>query len=108
MQHKCTVCGKIFENGSQEILNGCNCGNKRFYFIKNNQKKPIAQFIEYEDDDNNELIVFDLESVNIIETGKYEIDINNLMNKEALVYRYGEGKYSIDIEQNFSKIKQKR
>ena len=115
MNHKCTVCSKIYAQGSDEIINGCSCGNKLFYFVndkKNSKKKEqsnsVDYFYELEDDENNELIVFDLEAINIKEHGKYEIDLNALMNNSGLVYKYGEGKYGIDIEQNFSKIKQKK
>lgn len=117
MQHKCTVCGKLYEHGSEEILDGCSCGNKLFYFVKdkngkNNQLKDhgeVQYFYELEEDDNEELIAFDLEAINIRSRGKYDIDINALFNNDDnLVYRYGEGKYSIDINQNFSKIRQKK
>ncbi len=115
MKHKCTACGKIYEEGANEILNGCACGSKLFYFVKKDEKqKPISQdvsyFYEVEDDENEEIIVFDLEAINIKGQGKYEIDLNTLMNANdhGLVYKYGEGKYSIDIEQDFSKIRQKR
>jgi predicted nucleic acid-binding Zn-ribbon protein len=112
MHHKCTACGQTYEEG-QDILGGCNCGNKLFFFVKDKAKKPAKElnyFYELEDDDNNEIMIFDLETINIIENGKYEIDLDSLMKSgdECLVYKYGEGKYSIDIEQNFSKIKYKR
>jgi len=108
MRHKCTVCGNIYDSNA-DLLNGCSCGNKLFYFIKNkskNTKKPNTKssdteyFYEIEDEKNNELIILDTESINIISNGKYEIDIQSLMNEEAAatpVYKYGEGKYSIDI-----------
>lgn len=112
MQHKCTVCGRLYEQGSLDIMNGCDCGNKLFYFINNKKDKSksdnLQYFYELEDEENSEIIVFDLETVNIRDQGKYEIDIDALMKNDGLVYRYGEGKYSIDIAQNFSKIKQKR
>ena len=112
MQHKCTKCGQVYEQGSEEILNGCICGNKLFYFMKKGgrkkKEKPAAElqyFYELEDEENNEIIVFDLEAINIINHGKYEIDINALMNKNGLVYKYGDGKYSIDLDENFKQLK---
>jgi predicted nucleic acid-binding Zn-ribbon protein len=99
----------VYDSGA-DILNGCDCGNKLFYFIKNKSKKEVNDrkyFYEYEDNENNELIVLDTETINIISNGKYEIDIQSLMNKKTLVYKYGDGKYSIDID-SFSKRKKKK
>ena len=34
MPHKCTKCGREFEDGSTEILRGCpSCGGKKFLYI---------------------------------------------------------------------------
>lgn len=116
MNHKCTACGKLFEKDSNEILSGCTCGSKRFYFVKaqapQKNKKTIQEsemqyFYELEDDENNEIVVFDLEAVNIKCPGKYEVDINSLLNNNGVVYRYAEGKYSIDLEENL-KVRKKR
>jgi uncharacterized protein len=106
MKHRCTVCEKTYDKGADEILNGCVCGNTRFYFV--NEKKTVLKqqdnnFYELEDDENNEIIAFDLETINIIAPGKYEIDVNALMTNDELVYKYGEGKYSVDIEKNLDK-----
>jgi uncharacterized protein len=108
MRHKCTVCEKIFEDGAEEILNGCSCGNKLFYFLSDKRQKTTNNKITdseyyYENEDEAESINLDLEAVNILEHGKYEIDIDNLMSSKDIVYRYGEGKYSIDIEKEIKK-----
>ncbi|MEA2054981.1 MAG: Zn-ribbon containing protein [Candidatus Thermoplasmatota archaeon] len=35
MSHQCLKCGKIFEDGSAEILKGCPvCGGKKFFYTK--------------------------------------------------------------------------
>ncbi|HEC81987.1 MAG TPA: hypothetical protein ENI42_06150, partial [Thermoplasmatales archaeon] len=35
MPHQCLKCGKVFEDGSPELLKGCpTCGGNRFFFIK--------------------------------------------------------------------------
>ena len=118
MIHKCVKCKSEYEKGSNEILNGCICGSKLFYFVKNkasNKNKNDADltydevnyFYELEDEDNNEIIVFDIEAINVKSSGKYELNIDSMMKNEGLVYRYDEGKYSIDIEANFKKIKKR-
>ncbi|RLF42178.1 MAG: hypothetical protein DRN12_01065 [Thermoplasmata archaeon] len=40
MPHQCLKCGKIFEEGSPELLRGCpNCGGNRFFYTK----KPLDE-----------------------------------------------------------------
>ena len=35
MPHQCVRCGNMYENGAEELLKGCTCGGKFFFFIKN-------------------------------------------------------------------------
>ena len=122
MLHKCVKCGKLYEHASEEILNGCICGSKLFYFVKSkseSKKKKsgeaishdVEYFYELEDDVNKEIIIFDIESINIKSSGKYELNIDGLMNHNTdsgLIYKYGDGKYSIDLENNFKKLKRRK
>jgi predicted nucleic acid-binding Zn-ribbon protein len=87
-----------------------------FYFVKStktNKKKDIETeneveyFYELEDDTNNEIIVFDVESINVKSSGKYELNLNSLMNHDGLVYKYGDGKYSVDLENNLKQLKKR-
>ncbi|MFA5797664.1 MAG: Zn-ribbon containing protein [Candidatus Woesearchaeota archaeon] len=117
MIHRCTKCKVIYENDDDVLRNGCICGNTRFYFRnkkKTTQRKNASEtqitetFYEPDDEENNEIIIFDTETINIIEDGKYEIDLNSLMtNTENVVYRYGDGKYSVDIEEGMKNTKRK-
>jgi predicted nucleic acid-binding Zn-ribbon protein len=100
MKHKCTKCKKVYEEDAEEIITGCTCGNNRFFFVKPRKNKKNEQdegFIEIDDDDNEEIIILDTETVNIIENGKYEIDVSSLLETKVPIYRYSEGKYSIDL-----------
>jgi predicted nucleic acid-binding Zn-ribbon protein len=124
MYHKCVKCGKLYEQASEEILSGCLCGSKLFYFVKSktaSKKKTssetissedIEYFYELEDDVNQEIIVFDIESINIKSSGKYELNLDGLMNNknvnDGLIYKYGEGKYSIDLDNNFKQLKSRK
>jgi uncharacterized protein len=117
MHHKCVKCGKIYEHAAEEILSGCICGSKMFYFVKsdgkNGKKKNVQQeeveyFYELEDDVNNEIMIFDIEAINVKSSGKYELNLDGLMNDSGLVYKYGEGKYSIDLNTNMKRLKGKR
>lgn len=33
MPHKCTNCDNVFEDGSDDILSGCDCGNLKFEYV---------------------------------------------------------------------------
>lgn len=40
MPHQCLKCGKVFEEGSADILKGCPiCGGKKFFYTK----KPLSE-----------------------------------------------------------------
>lgn len=118
MVHQCIHCGKVYEQPSKELLEGCSCGSHFFFFIKQEQfnalkekKMPILELEETEkktiEKDVREMIgaeqedtpvILDLESVKVTGPGKFEIDIVNLFNHERpLIYKLEEGKYIIDL-----------
>ena len=120
MPHQCVHCSKIIEVGSKEILEGCSsCGGKFFFYIRDEQaekikaskKELIPEFntvdkkqveedvrsiLKIEDEDKP--VILDLESVRVLNPGKFEIDIVSLMNRRPIVFKLQEGKYLIDIE----------
>ena len=122
MPHQCVKCGTFFSDGAEEILKGCNCGSKHFFFVKKaklkkakkiqeefteEQKKEIIDQITEIAGVSNEPVVLDFEAINVVEPGKFEIDIVNLMNKEKpIIYRLEEGKYVIDVAESFKRSKE--
>ena len=55
--------------------------------------------------DTDKTIVLDLESINILGPGKYELDLVNLFKKKhPLIYKLEEGKYMVDLVESFKKI----
>jgi predicted nucleic acid-binding Zn-ribbon protein len=53
-------------------------------------------------------IVLDIESINILKPGKYELDLINLFKKDhPLIYKLEEGKYVIDLMETFDKFRKK-
>jgi predicted nucleic acid-binding Zn-ribbon protein len=123
MPHQCTQCGKIYSDVSEEILTGCSCGTRFFYYIRQERLDEIEQGKTSEVQDTiKELdktdkvkiekeireitgveepeipVILDLESIKVIGPGKFEIDVVNLFNKKRpLIYKLGEGKYIIDL-----------
>ena len=120
MPHQCVHCSKMYPDAAGELLKGCSCGSHFFYYIKkefvDRAKEHIQEKIEQLDTVNKEQIekdvreimgieekeditvILDLESIRVLEPGKYEIDIVNLFSKKRpLIYKLEEGKYIIDL-----------
>lgn len=116
MPHQCTKCSRIIPAGSKEILSGCaTCGSHFFFYIRDDQierikEKPIEiaseDLTKIEKDirdlagivEPNAPVILDLESVRVLGSGKYEIDVVNLFdNKKPIIYKMDEGKYVIDL-----------
>jgi len=119
MPHRCVRCGKLYGDGSSEVLSGCSCGSKLFFYVKQaalekaqeaakkldeKQKRQIEKDVYDligDEIDRDKTIVLDFESINITEPGKYELDLVHLFSKNPLVYRLEEGKYMIDLAETF-------
>jgi len=117
MPHQCVHCGKLYENAAPELLKGCSCGSKFFFFIKREQyerlKKEKAMPIQLDQKERRQIekdvremigvkeeepVILDFESVRVVGPGKFEIDLINLFTKKRpLIYKLEEGKYIIDL-----------
>lgn len=127
MPHQCVSCNTIYQDGSKEILDGCSeCSGKFFFFIKKDkveeaqkranklsdeQKEQIEHDVLDligEDYDRDRPVVLDLESINILGPGQYELDLVNLFtDKQPLVYKLEEGKYVVDVIETFNRQSKK-
>lgn len=124
MPNQCVHCKKVYPNGSEEVLNGCSCGSKFFFYVtqerldKANQELPIEfkeeDKIAIEQDireimnieDEEIPVILDLESVRVLSPGKFQIDIVNLFDKNRpIIYKLEEGKYIIDLASGLEKLK---
>jgi len=126
MPHQCTKCGSIFPDAAKELLKGCDCGSRFFYYIRQErldalEKEQNNPLIELEKADKEQIerdireltgldkepdkpVVLDLESVRVIEPGKFEIDLVNLFSRSRpIIYKLEEGKYIIDLSSSFKK-----
>ena len=123
MPHQCVRCNKFYEDGAKEILKGCLCGARLFFYIKKErleESKKITENLTKEEKKEVEKdvldlvdadmakekpIVLDLESIKIMKPGKYELDLVRLFKGEPLIFKLEEGKFIIDIPESFKKIK---
>ncbi|MDI6737408.1 MAG: Zn-ribbon containing protein [Nanoarchaeota archaeon] len=121
MPHQCVKCGKLFEDGSKEILAGCSaCSGKFFFYVKQaniekareitesltleekeQMEKDVASLIK-DDTKEDQPVILDLESIRVVKPGKYELDLVDLFKGKPLVYKLGDGKYMIDIVSTLS------
>jgi len=128
MPHQCVKCGKFYDDNSEEILKGCSCGGKVFFYVK----KSKAELLEKEDlvnlskkekeqiekdvydiigneIDHEKPIILDLESIKIKKPGKYELDLMSLFKKkQPLIYKLDEGKYMVDLIETFKNMKKRK
>jgi len=127
MPHRCVRCGILYDDGAAEILKGCTCGAKLFFFVKQKALQESEEIVEnlspvektqIENDVYDIMgvqkkeeapIVLDLESIKIRKPGKFELDLVNLFNKkQPLVYKLEEGKYVIDLAESFIREKESK
>ncbi len=119
MPHQCVRCNKLYPDGAQEILKGCDCGARLFFFIKKKHIEEGKQLIsnlskddkkQIENDiteilhiknEPNKPVILDIESIRVLKPGKYELDLVHLFKKDPLIIKLEEGKYVIDLPQAF-------
>jgi predicted nucleic acid-binding Zn-ribbon protein len=127
MPHQCVRCGKMYEDASSEIIKGCSCGAKMFYFIKADKLKQLKeradaaiklsarQREQIEEDvydiigdeiDREKPVILDIESIEILKPGQYNLDLVKLFHeKQPLVYKLEDGKYFVDVIETFKRMR---
>jgi predicted nucleic acid-binding Zn-ribbon protein len=110
----------MYPDGAKEILKGCECGARLFFFIKkkhleegkelisnlsDNEKKhiedDIAEILHIKQEDSDKPVILDIEAIRVMKPGKYELDLVHLFKKDPLIIKLDEGKYMIDLAQAF-------
>ncbi|MBD3312042.1 hypothetical protein GF352_01130 [archaeon] len=121
MPHQCVRCGKVINDGSKELLDGCNsCKGKFFFYIKkkevmkeadkvvknlstkdiNEMEKDVRQLLGSKKKDKT--VILDIETIKTLKPGKFKIDVSALMRGEPIIINISEGKYYIDIASAFN------
>ena len=121
MPHQCVRCNTFYEDSASEILNGCSCGGKLFFYVKKEKMEQAKQELpkltkkereEVEKDvfelvgseaDEEKPVILDFESIRVLKPGKYELDIVSLFRNEPVIIKAEEGKYMIDLPSVFKK-----
>jgi len=122
MPHQCVRCGNFYDDGSKEILTGCSCGSRFFFFVKqNDMEKAKALIVSLTEKDREQIetdvkdmigdllddrpVILDLENIRILKPGQYEISLIDIFKGKPLVYKLEDGKYFIDIVSTFESNK---
>lgn len=127
MPHECVKCGKVYGDAAKEILAGCECGSRFFFYIRQEKYEKLKQrskevreilgkqeVQEMERDVRallpekfkpDETVVLDIETIRITKPGKYEIDVMELFRGKPIIIKIAEGKYLIDLESAFESTK---
>lgn len=119
MSHQCVRCGKLYDDGSNQVLKGCtDCQGRFFFFVKKNVESANKIVEKLSDEDKNQIekdvmdivgikedddqpVILDLESIKIDKAGAYNLDLVRIFKGQPLVYKLEDGKYIIDIASSF-------
>ncbi len=105
MPHQCVRCNTFYEDGAKELLNGCTCGGKLFFFIKKEKLDDLKHVA-----DTSNLTQKDKEQIeqDVFSLVGSEIDKGQpvILDLEAIRIM-GPGKYELDLVQSFDKLKRK-
>ena len=119
MPYRCVHCSATYEDASDEVLNGCRCGSKFFFYLKAEKLREILrqqeqapkltteekEQIEHDvreivglEEQPDTPVFLDFESVRVLKPGKYLIDVSRLFAKNApQIYHLEDGKYIVDL-----------
>jgi len=120
-------CGTFYDDGAAEILKGCGCGGRLFFYIRKekfNKAKEVVTNVKLNHEEKKQIeddvfdlvgvdknrgapVILDLESIKIKKPGQYELDLVHLFKGEPLIFKLEEGKYMIDVVESFKKLRDK-
>lgn len=120
MPHQCVRCNLMYPDGAQQILRGCSCGGRLFFYIKKKHleegkelvnnlteddkkhiQEDVAEILSIKEEELDRPVVLDFEAIRVMKPGKYELDLVHLFKKDPLIIKLEEGKYMIDLGQAF-------
>ncbi len=115
MPHRCMNCGEVYEDDSDQIIDGCECGSSLFmYEAEEMSEEELKEEKEKVADDIEEMVAegeasranikfeFDIDSISVEEEGVYNINVTRLLEEMPLVIQKSEGVYHIHLPSAFS------
>ncbi len=116
MPHKCIRCGKIFEDGDNTLLKGCECGSVFFMYLRTSEDVKYMEQMERElkaKETSLEIELkkgmkkrkFGVETIKSPTKGIYEINLDALMKKKPLIILEKKRAYIIHLPSVFEKVR---
>ncbi|MBY6293893.1 hypothetical protein GLU60_00690 [Nanohaloarchaea archaeon H01] len=121
MPHRCMNCGKVFNDESDKLIDGCDCGSSLFMYEKDaepeksenelqEEKQKVESDIENmimegEGEREHIQIEFDLDSIQVQDEGVYELNISRLLDEMPLIISKSEGVYHVHLPSAFTEDK---
>ncbi len=114
MPHRCMNCGKIYEEDSEELVEGCSCGSSVFMFEKEAEgEKELEDDVLREvddlikkikdDEETDKELVIDPKTIHIEEEGVYSINLKKLLDNEPIILEVKNDRYYLHLASMFNK-----
>lgn len=106
-------CGEIYEDDSDKLIDGCDCGSSLFMYESEESEGLEDKDVEIKDEveemvaegelqRDNIKFEFDIDSISIEEEGVYTINVTRLLEEMPLVIQKQDGVYHIHLPSAFT------
>ena len=106
MPHRCMNCGKVYEDESDKLIEGCECGCSLFMYEKDAEPDRSEEELQEEkqkvESDIEDMMMAGEEERGHIQIGVYELNISRLLNEMPLIISKDEGIYHIHLPSAFT------
>ncbi len=117
------MCGTVYEEGSDAILDGCECGNRLFFYfrkISDEEASKLKSEQNLEEVESLKTVIGirdgepmidkgdDIWNIKVKGDGVFEIDISSLMMKEPVILAGEEGRYLVSLPSIFEGLEKSK
>ncbi len=113
MPHRCMNCGEVYEDDSDKLIDGCECGSSLFMYeqedsegLEEEDEKVVEEVEEMVargvSEKENIQFEFDIDSISVEEEGVYSINVSRLLEEMPLVIQKSDGVYHIHLPSAFT------
>ncbi len=117
------MCGTVYEEGSDAILDGCECGNRFFFYFRKISDKEASKLKSEQNLQEVESLKTvigikdgepmidkgnDIWNIKVKGDGVFEIDISSLMMKEPVIVAGEEGRYLVSLSSIFKGLEKSK
>ena len=105
MSHRCARCGRVYEDGDPEMLKGCSCGGKKFFYVKGikNLEDVISEIDVVDESDTEDEGKEHVESIKMLNDGSYNLNLDLLLRRDEIIIEKKDGSYALHLPSFFKK-----